>query len=242
MKTLFVIPARLASTRFPEKILFKINGKTLLEHAINNLIKANIDNFIVACDNEKTTQLCNKIGVKSVLTDPELPSGTDRVSAAVKSLDTDYEYIVNVQGDLVLFDALKLNEVIEMLDQYKEFDMGTVCVPITDSYMVNSASTVKVAVSLWNANVGKAIFFSRSPIPYSAPLYYQHLGVYAFRRKTIEKFSSLKQGYLEKIEKLEQMRALENNISIGIKILDSCRSFEINSTKDVDLFQKYIAN
>lgn len=242
MKTLFVIPARLASTRFPEKILFEINGKTLLEHAINNLLKANISNFIVACDDNKIANLCNKLGVKAVLTDPALPSGTDRVSAAVKTLNTDYDYIVNIQGDLVLFDATKLNQVIEMLEQYTEFDMGTICVPIINSNMINSPTTVKVAISLIKDNIGKAIFFSRSPIPYAAPNYYQHLGVYAFRREIIEKFSSLKQGYLEKIEKLEQMRALENSISIGIKILDSCRSFEINSPEDVDLFQKYIAN
>ena len=242
MKTLYVIPARLASTRFPEKILFEINGKTLLEHAANNLIRANISDFIVACDHEKTVELCKKLGLRYVLTDPALPTGTDRVSAAINSIDEEYEYIVNVQGDLVFFDATKLYEITEMLHKYPEFDIGTICVPIKEQHMINSPSTVKVAISIKENNIGKALFFSRSPIPYGASSYYQHLGVYAFKREVIKKFSSLPQGYVEKIEKLEQIRALENGMSIGIKIMDYCASYEINTPEDVTFFQKYLEN
>ena len=242
MKTLFVIPARLASTRFPEKILFKINGKTLLEHAVNNLKRANISEFVVACDDNKIAELCNELNVKSILTDPQLPTGTDRVSAAIQNLDIEYDYIVNMQGDLVYFDASKLNEIIDMLISHPEFDIGTVCIPINEAHMISSPSTVKVAISIKEQNIGKALFFSRSPIPYGDSRYYQHLGVYAFKKEAIKKFSSLKQGYLEKIEKLEQIRALENNMTIGIKILDSCPSYEINTPEDIEFFQKYLEN
>lgn len=240
MKTIFIIPARLNSSRLPRKILYNINGKTLLEYVIDNLRCSNIHDFLVACDSEEVAELCSSIGVRAVLTDPDLPSGTDRVSAAAKTLPDEYDTIVNIQGDLAVFDVSRVFGAIDLLASSK-YDMTTIAIPLVEERMIYSPTTVKVAIAKKSESHGDALYFSRSAIPYNSSEYYQHLGVYVFKKSVIEKFSSLPQSPLEKTEKLEQLRALENGLSVGVQIVQTFDACEINCLEDVELLQKYLS-
>jgi len=242
MKYVCIIPARLNSTRLPNKIIKEIAGKTLIEHVVDNARAANIENIVIACDSLEVMEIAKKIGVSSILTDPNLPSGTDRVSAAAAQLVDQYEIIVNLQGDLALFDASKLLDVVELLKEHEEYDLTTLAVPIQKTSLISSATTVKVAIAFKDDDWGDALYFSRSMIPYNAKQYYQHLGVYAFRSESIMKFSVMPQTLLEKTEKLEQLRALENRMKIGVKVVDNFEVQEINSQEDVERFEDLMRN
>ena len=240
MKYICIIPARINSSRLPNKVIHEINGKTLLEYVVDNARRANIENVAVACDSLEVMEIAKRIGVNSIYTDPNLPTGTDRVSAAAAQLNDKYDIIVNMQGDLALFDASKLNDAVKLLEEHEYYDMTTLSVPIQKSSMITSPNTVKIAISFKDEDWGDALYFSRSPIPYESKQYYQHIGVYAFKRDAIVKFSVMPQTLLEKTEKLEQLRALENRMRIGVKIVDHFDVQEINSIEDVKDFEEYL--
>ena len=240
MKYICIIPARINSSRLPNKVIHEINGKTLLEYVVDNARRANIENVAVACDSLEVMEIAKRIGVNSIYTDPNLPTGTDRVSAAAAQLNDKYDIIVNMQGDLALFDASKLNDAVKLLEEHEYYDMTTLAVPIQKSSMITSPNTVKIAISFKDEDWGDALYFSRSPIPYESKQYYQHIGVYAFKRDAIVKFSVMPQTLLEKTEKLEQLRALENRMRIGVKIVDHFDVQEINSIEDVKDFEEYL--
>lgn len=242
MKYICIIPARINSSRLPNKVIHEINGKTLLEYVVDNARRANIENVAVACDSLEVMEIAKRIGVNSIYTDPNLPTGTDRVSAAAAQLNDKYDIIVNMQGDLALFDASKLNDAVKLLEEHEYYDMTTLAVPIQKSSMITSPNTVKIAISFKDEDWGDALYFSRSPIPYESKQYYQHIGVYAFKRDAIVKFSVMPQTLLEKTEKLEQLRALENRMRIGVKIVDHFDVQEINSIEDVKDFEEYLKN
>lgn len=242
MNYVCIIPARLNSTRLPNKIIKEMAGKTLIEHVVDNAKAANIKNIVIACDSLEVMEIAKKIGVSSILTDPNLPSGTDRVSAAAAQLSEKYDIIVNLQGDLALFDASKITEAVELLEEHPEYDMTTLAVPIQKTSLISSSTTVKVAISFKDDDWGDALYFSRAMIPYNAKQYYQHIGVYAFRSDSIMKFSVMPQTLLEKTEKLEQLRALENRMKIGVKVVDNFDIQEINSLEDVQCFEEYMKN
>lgn len=242
MKYICIIPARMNSSRLPNKVIREINGKTLLEHVVDNARRANIENVAVACDSLEVMEIAKRIGVNSIYTDPNLPTGTDRVSAAAAQLNDKYDIIVNMQGDLALFDASKLNDAVKLLEEHDDYDMATLAVPIQKSSMITSPNTVKIAIAFKDEDWGDALYFSRSPIPYESKQYYQHIGVYAFKRDAIVKFSVMPQTLLEKTERLEQLRALENRMRIGVKIVDHFDVQEINSIEDVKEFEEYLKN
>ena len=241
MKYICIIPARLNSKRLPNKVIREINGKTLIEYVVENAKKANIENIAIACDSLEIMEIAKRIGVYSIYTDPNLPTGTDRVSAAASQLNENYDIIVNLQGDLALFDARKLNDAVKLLEEhYNEYDMTTLAVPIQKSSMITSPDTVKVAISFKDEDWGDALYFSRSSIPYDSKQYYQHIGVYAFKKEAIVKFSIMPQTLLEKTERLEQLRALENRMKIGVKVVSNFAVQEINSIEDVKDFEEYL--
>lgn len=241
MKTIFIIPARLGSSRLKNKILLDIAGKTLLEHVVDNFHKGNIDNFVIACDDEKIADVCKTIGARYVLTDPELPSGTDRVYAGYKALNEDYDCIVNVQGDLAVFNVATLKYAVELL-KTDEYDMTTIGFKLNRDDLINSEDTVKIAIAFKDENNGQALYFSRSPIPCKAPQFYQHVGVYAYRPAALEKFVNSPVSRLEKIERLEQLRVLENGMKIGISIVPAFDVIEVNNEKDAKEVADYVTN
>jgi len=240
MDTLVVIPARISSTRLPGKVLADINGKSLIVRAYECAVSSKVGDVIVACDDQKVKEVIEDVGGTAVLTNPDLPSGTDRVFEAWQKFDSEkkYDCIINVQGDLPFVDAEFIQKAAEIVKK-SDYDISTLATPIKDeSYQC--ASTVKPVISFTDSDSkdGKALYFSRSAIPYSGP-YYNHVGIYCFRAESLTKFVNLPQSLLEKTEKLEQLRALENGMTIGITVIDKDSPISIDTYEDLERARDY---
>ncbi len=215
MKTAIVIPARVGSTRFPRKVLYPILGKPMILWVYEGAKKSKLsERIIVATDSEEVKELIEKNGGEAVLTPSDLPSGTDRVFEAVKTLDV--EYIVNLQGDEPLIEGDVLDKVFTALFE-GDCDIATPYYVTQDLEEAKNPNRVKIVSTANNF----ALYFSRSLIPFPREdqrdvTYKIHIGVYGYRKKSLSKFVALKESQLEKIEKLEQLRALENNMKIKL--------------------------
>lgn len=238
MDTLIVIPARVASSRLNKKMLADIGGLPLIARTYLAVKEAGVGDVIVACDSEEIAQAICSIGGKAVITDPTLGSGTDRVFAGYRKHDLKkkFEYVINVQGDLPFLDPEFTKAAVEVVKN-STYDMSTLATAIIDDSYLNN-SVVKPVIAFKTSRTGQALYFSRSPIPFSGP-YYKHVGIYCFKIEALEKFVSLPQSRLEKIEKLEQLRAIENGMTIGIKIVDRPNPISVDTQEDLDLARKY---
>ncbi len=213
MKAVAIIPARYHSTRFPGKALAKLLNKPLIQwvwEAVNN---SNLfDQVMVATDSVKIKEVVDNFGGIAILTSKEHQSGTDRIAEVAESLDCDI--IVNVQGDEPLINQKVLFPLLQVM-QDTSLPIASLMTPIKDLSLLSNPNLVKVVVD----NISNALYFSRSVIPYNRdniPLvdYWQHIGVYAYRRNALMRLVKLPSGKLEQAEKLEQLRALENGIPI----------------------------
>jgi 3-deoxy-manno-octulosonate cytidylyltransferase (CMP-KDO synthetase) len=218
MSTVIVIPSRLAAVRLPNKPLAMIKGKPMLQHVWERAVEANSGPVLIACCGEELKNIIQGFGGSPVVTDPALPSGTDRVWAAAK--DRDDQLIVNLQGDLPFIEPKLIQRAIELMEN-PDIDIGTIACPISDPSEIHNENVVKIALSLYEPNKGRALYFSRSPIPFQAPVYYHHIGLYVFRRSVLEQFVSLPPSALEKSERLEQLRAMEAGLRIDVALVDS---------------------
>lgn len=239
MDTLVVIPARIGSTRLPEKMIADVDGVPLIVQTYQHVLAAKVGDVVVACDHQRIVDAIESVGGTAVLTDPELPSGTDRVFAAWRKIDPDekYEYIINVQGDLPLI-APEFVQKAEDLVKNSNFDISTIVTPIhDDSYKMSSV--VKPVIAFSSENQGQALYFSRSPIPFGGP-YYNHVGIYCFKADALKKFVSLPQSNLEKIEKLEQLRAMENGLTIGVFVLHQDSPISVDTMDDLNKVRESI--
>lgn len=233
MSAIVVIPARYDSTRFPGKPLAPLKGKPLIQHVYEGCSGATLPvNVIVATDSETIFEKVLSFGGKAIMTSSKHPSGTDRV-AEVASL-MDYDIIVNVQGDEPLIKPQMIDDVIELLSDSRA-DIGTLARKIKDPAEIIDPNVVKVVFDKENF----ALYFSRSPIPYHRDLFgalgfglwgmdereslldnitmFKHIGLYSYRRDVLIRLSKMKPTRLEEIERLEQLRALENNMRIRVK-------------------------
>ncbi|MBT4879575.1 MAG: 3-deoxy-manno-octulosonate cytidylyltransferase [Alphaproteobacteria bacterium] len=222
-QTLIVIPARLQATRLPNKPLADICGKPMIVRVWEQAQASQVGEVVVACGEPEIKEVVERSGGQAVLTDPNLPSGTDRVWAAVETLDPSGKYsrIINVQGDLPTLDPTTVSRILGTLSN-PAIDISTPVCPFTDEEEINNPNVVKAVLSLKEGDTeGRALYFSRSPIPHGMrPLYY-HIGLYAFQREALERFVSLPQTALEKAERLEQLRALEAGMTIQGVLVDS---------------------
>jgi 3-deoxy-manno-octulosonate cytidylyltransferase (CMP-KDO synthetase) len=238
MKKLIVIPARIASTRLPGKMLADIGGKPLIVRTYENAVIANAGDVIVACDGKEIADAITKAGGPAILTDPNLPSGTDRVFAAWVQYDKNqqYQFIVNVQGDMPFVDPKLVRAATEVVEK-SGYDISTLATQIKDgSYLLDSV--VKPIISFADENNGKALYFSRSPVPYGGP-YFHHVGIYCFRADALRKYVNLPQSYLEKLEKLEQLRALENDMTIGITVINTDAPINVDTPEDLEKARRF---
>lgn len=241
-KILVVLPVRIGSTRLARKALEKIGGKTMLEHAISNVSKSEIENILVATDYPEIARIAEASNVQSVMTSSECSSGTDRVYQALEKFDRDqkFEYVINVQGDMPFIDPTIINSVaLALYNNSSEIVTPVVKVKndpdnLAENYKISSASNVKVVCSASN----KALYFSRSVIPHSADDYLLHVGVYGYTRRAIGKFVNLPQSSLEKIEKLEQLRALENDMNIDLVFVDNL-PISVDTKEDLKIAKNY---
>lgn len=217
MNPIVVIPARMAATRLPGKPLADIHGRPMVVHVLDRAREANLGPVAVACGEEEIAAAVRAAGGTAVLTDPNLPSGSDRVQAALAALDPDgrHDVVINLQGDVPTITAGELRAAVLPLDD-PCFQIGTLVAPIADEAEANTPSFVKAACAfVGDALVAPALYFSRAPIPWGNGPRWHHIGIYAFRRDVLARFMALPESPLEQREKLEQLRALEAGMRIG---------------------------
>jgi 3-deoxy-manno-octulosonate cytidylyltransferase (CMP-KDO synthetase) len=249
MKIVACIPARFGSTRFPGKVLAKDTGKFLIQHVYERACNAKlIDRVMIAADDRRIVDAAKSFGAECVLTSVEHQSGTDRIAEAVKNVDADI--VVNLQADEPEIDPANIDYLARLLMDNPDYPMATLAAPFESTEQVADPNIVKVVVTsieLWHGlparentakpalsvvegmavpplsrDSRKAIYFSRSPIPYDrenagigkVKQYLRHIGIYAYRKEFLLKITALPQTPLEKIEKLEQLRAIENGFGI----------------------------
>ena len=237
-KIITIIPVRLASTRLPNKPLVDICGKRMIHRVYEQAQKADLGDVVIACDGFEIAAEAKKIGAKFVITDPNLPSGTDRIYAAFKALKQDFDVIINLQGDLPNIDP-KVIQAAARAALRTDCDIATVASKIKNAAEVTNPNIVKIAI----AQSGRALYFSRSAIPHSKENfdeYFHHIGIYAYKKSALEKFVNLAPSKLEKRESLEQLRALENDMKIFVEVVDA-HPLSVDTSEDLDLVTKLIA-
>lgn len=207
----------MASVRLPGKPLADINGRAMILHMLDRGRQAGIGPVAVACGDPEIAAAVRAAGGRAVLTDPGLPSGSDRVHAALAELDPDREHdvVVNLQGDFPTLDPEALRLVITPLTD-PNVDIGTLVVPIRDETEATTVSFVKAACAfLPGQTIAPALYFSRQAIPWGSGPRWHHIGIYAYRRAVLDRYVSLPPSLLEQRESLEQLRALENGMRIA---------------------------
>jgi 3-deoxy-manno-octulosonate cytidylyltransferase (CMP-KDO synthetase) len=217
-----IIPARMASTRLPGKPLADINGKPMIVHVLERGWEADLGPVAVACGDDVIAEAVRAAGGRAVLTDPELPSGSDRVFAALAELDLDgrHDVVVNLQGDVPTITAAQLRPVIAPLND-PSCDIGTLVLPIASEQEASTASFVKAACAFAEGQmVAPALYFSRQPIPWGDGPRWHHVGIYAYRRTALARYVALPPSPLEIREHLEQLRALEAGMRIACARID----------------------
>jgi 3-deoxy-manno-octulosonate cytidylyltransferase (CMP-KDO synthetase) len=223
LKPIILIPARMHATRLPGKPLADIHGVPMIVHVWRRAMEADLGPVVVAAAEQQVADAVKDHGGQAVLTDPDHPSGSDRIWEAVKSVDPDgaYDAIVNVQGDLPTLDPAIVRAVFDPLAQ-PGVDIATLITEITVEEERTNPNVVKAVVSLAaGQRVGRALYFSRATVPANEGPHYHHIGLYAYRRDALARFVALPQGVLERREKLEQLRALENGMRIDCALVDT---------------------
>jgi 3-deoxy-manno-octulosonate cytidylyltransferase (CMP-KDO synthetase) len=223
LKPIIVIPARMHATRLPGKPLADIHGEPMIVHVWRRAVQAGLGPVVVACSEIEVHDAVHAHGGNAVMTDPNHPSGSDRVWEAVRTLDPEdkFDAIVNVQGDLPTLDPRIIHAVFAPLAE-PGVDVSTLVTEITNEEERTNPNVVKAVVGLApGQRVGRALYFSRATVPANEGPHYHHIGLYAYRRASLERFVSLPQGVLESREKLEQLRALENGMRIDCALVDT---------------------
>ena len=231
---MILIPARLASTRFPRKILADIGGLPMVVATAKAV--EGVDEVAVAADDEEVVNICESHGVRAVLTSPSHPSGTDRINEAATRLGLDDDEIVlNVQADEPFIEAEVVRTLRALVERHRHEEKTMVC----SLYKKVSAETAADPnlVKVVTDESGYALYFSRSPIPYDRDgggvAYKGHLGLYGFVRRSLERFCTLPPSFLEETEKLEQLRALSHGFDIAMAEVES-ESFGIDTPEDLE--------
>ena len=242
-KIAIFIPVRLASTRLPNKPLADILGKTMIQRVYEKAVEADLGPVFIACDGEEIANHVKSFGGKFVITDPNLPSGTDRIYAASQAIDQKFDIIINLQGDLPNIDPQVIRAASDAASRY-DCDIATVASKIKNHTEITNPNVVKIAVAFADDNCGNALYFSRAAIPYSkenAGDYFHHIGIYAYKRKALEKFVNLQPSQLEKRESLEQLRALENKMKIAVQIVDA-HPLSVDTAEDLQRVKNFLQN
>ncbi len=242
MNPIVVIPARMASTRLPGKPLADINGRPMILHMLDRGRQADIGPVAVACGDPEIAEAVRAAGGRAVLTDPNLPSGSDRVHAALAELDPDrrHDVIVNLQGDFPTLDPEGLRLVVTPLHD-PNVDIGTLVVPIRDETESATASFVKAACAFApGQTIAPALYFSRQAIPWGPGPRWHHVGIYAYRRAVLDRYVSLPPSLLEHRESLEQLRALENGMRIACVRMEH-GPFGVDTAEDLERARALLA-
>ncbi len=235
-----IIPARYSSTRLKAKPLIEIKGKPIIQWVWEAAAAAKLaDEAIIATDDELIFNAAHKFGAKAVMTSPEHKSGTDRIAEIVKN-DKDIEIALNVQGDEPMIKASSIDSLIKCISEDKTIQMATIIRKIHDKDELSNPNVVKVVTDV----EGNGLYFSRSQIPYERNIgesdFYAHIGVYAYRREALLKFTQFEQTNLEKSESLEQLRMLQNGYKIKTVEIDY-KLIGIDTPQDLEEFKAAVA-
>ncbi len=218
-----VIPARLAATRLPNKPMADIHGEPMIVHVWRRAMEAAVGPVLVAAGDAPIVAAIERAGGHAVLTDPDLPRGSDRVWAALEAFDPAgrYDAIVNVQGDLPTIDPALVRRSIEPLAD-PAVDIATLAAEIVRPEERTNPNVVKAVAPLSaGRRVAPALYFTRATAPWGDGPLYHHIGLYTFRRAALARFVALPQGVLERRESLEQLRALEAGMRIDVALVDT---------------------
>ncbi len=221
MNPLIVIPSRMASTRLPDKPLADIHGRPMIVHCLRRAEEAEIGPVLVAAADREIVAAVEAAGGRAVMTDPDHPSGSDRIWEAVRSVDPDgvFDPIVNVQGDLPTLEPAAIRAVLEPLAE-PAVDISSIVAEITRAEERTNPNVVKAYTAFApGARIARALTFTRATAPAGDGPLFHHIGLYAYRRAALQRFVSLPPGLLEQREKLEQLRALEAGMRIDVALV-----------------------
>lgn len=224
---IILIPARLASTRLPDKPLAEIARKPMIVHVWHRAMEAAVGRVVVAAAEPRIVDAVTAAGGEAVLTDPELPSGSDRIWAALCDLDPDQKHdcIINLQGDLPTIAPADIQAVLRPLAD-GAVDIATLATEITRAEERENPNVVKAVIAQHppargGPHTGRALYFTRATAPWGEGPLFHHIGIYAYRRAALARFVGLPPSPLEKREKLEQLRALEAGMRIDVACIDT---------------------
>lgn len=243
-----VIPARLASSRLLGKPLADIGGKPMIQHTYESAKKSKLlDELVVAVDDENVYKTVIGFGGKAVMTSNDFQTGSDRIAFVARKLDK-YDIIVNIQGDEPFIDGRMIDQAIEPLLFDFSVEASTLAKRITTVQELRTPSIPKVVFDYHNY----AMYFSRSTIPFVRDIendiqaikeveFYRHIGLYVYRKEILERFTSLAPTDLEKIEKLEQLRMLENGMKLKV-VITEFESLSVDTPEDLEIARKFYRN
>ena len=244
MNPIILIPARLASTRLPNKPLAMVGDAPMIvqvwRRAVLSVGIAMADKVFVACDSEAIASAVTNAGGQAILTDPNLPSGSDRIYAALLTIDPNrnYDVVVNVQGDMPTLDIALVGQTLQLLED-DDVDIATLAAPITQEREMDDPAVVKPVIAFDHTGIqGRALYFTRARAPYGEGQLYHHIGIYAYRRDALDYFVKLPPSPLEQREKLEQLRALEAGMRIEVAIVDTV-PLGVDTPETLELARKY---
>ena len=217
---IILIPARMASTRLPNKPLAPICGVPMIVQVLQRAQEADCGRVVVAAAEQEIADAVKSAGGEAILTDPDLPSGSDRIHAALQSIDGQaaHDVIVNLQGDLPTLEPQLVKDCLTALDGA---DMSTLVAEITDPAERDNPNVVKAVLSPRGDTLGQALYFTRATAPSGDGPLYHHIGIYGYTRAALNKFVALPPSQLEQRERLEQLRALEAGFTIHAAIVDT---------------------
>ena len=232
IKILGLIPARYASSRLPGKALEDISGKSMIRRVYEQALKCkDLTDVYVATDHEDIRAHMDEYGGNVLMTDPDHQSGTDRCAEAIQNLNTEYDYVINIQGDEPFIDPEQISQLASVLDGTTQ--LATLIQPLHDPKEILDPNLVKVIRN----KAGEAIYFSRNKIPYernpNTGQFFKHIGIYAYREDILREITQLPPSSLEKAESLEQLRWIENGYRI-MTVVTEIDSFGIDTYEDLE--------
>ncbi len=239
-----IIPARLASSRLPEKLLKTIGDKTVLEHSYRAAQKSNASRVVIAADDEKIVTAAQSVGAEVILTRKDHESGTDRLAECAEILNlSDDEIVVNLQGDEPFMPSAMVDVCATTLADDERAPVSTLAVRMKNAADIDNPNAVKVVIN----QRGHALYFSRAGIPFNRDNvgveienhYFHHLGIYAYRAGFLKRYSELPASELERLEKLEQLRILDNGEHIAVAVVEERPPKGIDTEEDLQAAREY---
>ncbi|ALE52067.1 3-deoxy-manno-octulosonate cytidylyltransferase [Candidatus Thioglobus autotrophicus] len=239
-----IIPARYTSSRLPAKLLKDIHGKPLIQHTYENALKSSASTVIIATDDERIKTVAEDFGASVCMTDKDHSSGTARIAEVIAQLNiSDDEIVVNVQGDEPMLSPSVIDQVANNLSAC-QMQMATLCEQVIDKAQYLDPNCVKVVFDKF----GKALYFSRAPIPYfrdeqdfDLSLCYKHIGIYAYRAAFIKQYLEMDNSRFEQVEKLEQLTVLNEGFGIHVAIACAETGFGVDTQADLDQVRSALA-